>query len=100
MKERNPENTLRSYLDLLNQSVLKIKKPFSKMYEDFALLLSEWQSMYEESTIHLRRCTLKVFLGETFKCCHNHPLGDPTSFDDDINETKKALYSVIVISRL
>ena len=39
---RNPENTLRSYLDLLNQVILKVKKPFSEMgYEDFVPLLEE-----------------------------------------------------------
>lgn len=67
MKERyanykKPENTLRSYLDLLNQLVLKIKKPFSEMmYEDLVPLLEEWQRMYGESTLHGRKCKLKAF---------------------------------------
>jgi len=42
-----PENTLRSYLDLLNQIVLKVKKPFSDMtYEDLLSLLREWHKRY------------------------------------------------------
>ncbi|MBU7011777.1 MAG: hypothetical protein HXS46_13900, partial [Theionarchaea archaeon] len=41
---KNPENTLRSYLDLLNQVVFKIKKPFSEItYDDLVPLLAEWQ---------------------------------------------------------
>jgi hypothetical protein len=39
----NPKNTVCSYLDLLNQIVLKIKKPFSEItYDDLVLLLGEW----------------------------------------------------------
>jgi hypothetical protein len=46
---RNPENTLHTYLDLLNQVVLKLKNPFSEMtYDDLVPLLSEWQEMYGE----------------------------------------------------
>ena len=38
----NPKNTIRSYLDLLNQIVLKLKKPFSEItYEDLEPVLSE-----------------------------------------------------------
>jgi hypothetical protein len=60
---RNPENTLRSYLDLLNQVVLKLKKSFSEItYDDLVPLLKEWQEMYGESTLHGRRCKLKAFL--------------------------------------
>jgi integrase len=59
---RKPENTLRSYLDLLNQVVLTIKKPFSEMeYEDFVPLLREWTEKYGESTLHGRKCKLKAF---------------------------------------
>jgi site-specific recombinase XerD len=59
---KNPENTLRSYLDLLNQVVLKIKKPFSEItYDDLLPLLSEWQKKYVKSTLHGRKCKLKAF---------------------------------------
>jgi site-specific recombinase XerD len=59
---RKPENTLRSYLDLLNQIVLKVKKPFSEMeYEDLVPLLREWTEKYGESTLHGRKCKLKAF---------------------------------------
>ncbi len=59
----NPENTLRSYLDLLNQLVLKIKKPFSDItYEDLVPLLREWQEEYGNTTMHGRKCKLKAFL--------------------------------------
>ena len=59
---KKPENTLRSYLDLLNQIVLKVKKPFSDMtYEDLVPLLKEWTEKYGESTLHGRRCKLKAF---------------------------------------
>ncbi len=57
-----PENTLRSYLDLLNQIVLKVKKPFSEMtYEDLLPLLREWHERYGKATIHGRKCKLKAF---------------------------------------
>jgi integrase len=60
---RNPENTLRSYLDLLNQVVLKIKKPFSEItYDDLIPLLRDWQIRYGKSTIHGRKCKVKAFL--------------------------------------
>jgi site-specific recombinase XerD len=59
---KNPENTLRSYLDLLNQIVLKVKKPFSEItYDDLLPLLKEWTEEYRESTLHGRRCKLKAF---------------------------------------
>jgi integrase len=59
---RKPENTLRSYVDLLNQIVLKIKKPFSDItYEDLVPVLGEWTRTYGESTLHGRRCKLKAF---------------------------------------
>jgi site-specific recombinase XerD len=59
---KKPENTLRSYLDLLNQIVFKIKKPFSEIsYEDLIPLLREWTDNYGESTLHGRRCKLKAF---------------------------------------
>ena len=59
---KKPENTLRSYLDLLNQLVFKIKKPFSEIsYEDLVPLLREWTDNYGESTLHGRRCKLKAF---------------------------------------
>jgi len=59
---KRPENTLRSYLDLLNQIVLKIKKPFSDIaYDDLVPLLREWTGKYRESTLHGRRCKLKAF---------------------------------------
>ena len=59
---KKPENTLRSYLDLLNQVVKKVKKPFSEMvYEDLVPLLREWTEKYGESTLHGRRCKLKAF---------------------------------------
>jgi hypothetical protein len=48
---RKPENTLRSYLDLLNQVVLKIKKPFSEItYDDLIPLLRDWQNRYGKKT--------------------------------------------------
>ena len=57
-----PENTLRSYLDLLNQIVLEIKKPFSEItYEDLMPLLREWHEKYGKATIHGRKCKLKAF---------------------------------------
>jgi hypothetical protein len=50
---RNPENTLRCYLDLLNQIVLEIKKPFSEItYDDLIPLLKDWQKRYGKSTLH------------------------------------------------
>jgi hypothetical protein len=59
---KKQENTLRSYLDLLNQVVLKNKKPFSEMmYDDFISLLMEWQANYGEATMHGRKCKLKAF---------------------------------------
>jgi integrase len=59
---KNPENTLRSYLDLLNQLVLKIKKPFSEIiYDDLIPVLAEWQKSYSEATLHGRKCKLKAF---------------------------------------
>ena len=59
---KNPENTLRSYLDLLNQVVFKIKKPFSEItYDDLVPLLAEWQRAYAKSTLHGRKCKLKAF---------------------------------------
>jgi integrase len=59
---KKPENTLRSYVDLLNQIVLKIKKPFSEItYEDLVPVLGEWTRTYGESTLHGRRCKLKAF---------------------------------------
>ena len=59
---KNPENTLRSYLDLLNQLVLKIKKPFSEItYDDLIPVLAEWQKSYSKATIHGRKCKLKAF---------------------------------------
>ena len=60
---RNPENTLCSYLDLLNQLVLDIKKPFSDItYEDLIPLLIKWQNQYEMSTLHGKKNKLKAFL--------------------------------------
>ena len=60
---KNPENTLRSYLDLLNQVVLRIKKPFSEItYDDLVTLLMEWQQKYGKATMHGRKCKLKAFL--------------------------------------
>ncbi|MBU7037063.1 MAG: hypothetical protein HXS52_03965 [Theionarchaea archaeon] len=65
---RKPENTLRSYLDLLNQVVLKIKKPFSEItYDDLIPLLRDWQERYGKSTMHGRKCKLKAFLEDM---CH------------------------------
>ena len=59
---KKPENTLRSYLDLLNQIVLKIKKPFTDIeYDDLIPLLREWQIKYGKATIHGRKCKLKAF---------------------------------------
>ena len=41
------------YLDLLNQIVLKIKKPFTDIkYEDLIPFLREWQIKYGKSTMH------------------------------------------------
>lgn len=60
---KNPENTLYSYLDLLNQLVLKIRKPFSEItYDDLMPLLMEWQEKYGKATMHGRKCKLKAFL--------------------------------------
>jgi len=54
---------VRSYLDLLNSIVLKIKKPFSEItYDDLEPLLSEWQEKYGKTTLHGRRSKLKAFL--------------------------------------
>jgi integrase len=59
----NPRNTVRSYLDLLNQIVLKIKKPFSDItYDDLMPLLNEWQEKYGKATLHGKRAKLKAFL--------------------------------------
>ncbi|MBU7030793.1 MAG: tyrosine-type recombinase/integrase, partial [Theionarchaea archaeon] len=59
----NPKNTVRSYLDLLNLIVLKIKKSFSEItYDDLEPLLSEWQEEYGKATLHGRRSKLKAFL--------------------------------------
>ena len=58
-----PRNTVRSYLDVLNQIVLKIKKPFSEItYGDLESVLSEWQEKYGKATLHGKRCKLKAFL--------------------------------------
>ena len=62
-KYRNPENTLFSYLDLLNQLVSRIKKPFSEItYEDLVRLLMEWHEKYGKATMHGRISKLKAFL--------------------------------------
>ena len=59
---KNIKNTLRSYVDLLNQLVLKIKKPFSEItYDGLIPLLAEWQKSYSEATLHGRKCKLKAF---------------------------------------
>jgi len=58
-----PKNTVRSYLDVLNQIVLKIKKPFSEItYGDLESVLSEWQEKYGKATLHGKRSKLKAFL--------------------------------------
>jgi integrase len=50
-------------VDLLNQVVLQIKKPFSEVtYEDLEPLLGEWQEKYGEATLHGKRAKLKAFL--------------------------------------
>jgi len=59
----NPKNTVCSYLDVLNQIVSKIKKPFAEItYDDLVPLLGEWQEKYGKTTIHGKRCKLKAFL--------------------------------------
>ena len=57
-----PWNTIRSYLDMLNQVVKTIKKPFSDItYEDLIPILKEWQQKYASSTLHGRKSKLKAF---------------------------------------
>ena len=59
---KNPWNTLRSYLDVLNPLVQKVKKPFSEMgYDDLVCVLKDWQQNHSEATAHGRKCKLKAF---------------------------------------
>jgi hypothetical protein len=59
---KNPWNTLRSYLDVLNPLVQKVKKPFSEMgYDDLVCVLKDWQQNHLEATAHGRKCKLKAF---------------------------------------
>ena len=60
---KNPENTVRGYLDTLNSIVFHIKKPFSEMTaDDLFPLLEKWESEFSQATVHGRKCKLKAFL--------------------------------------
>jgi len=57
-----PENTLNSYLSLLNYVVDHIKKPFSNMtYSDIVPILINWQENHSEATVHGWKCKMKAF---------------------------------------
>jgi site-specific recombinase XerD len=60
----NPEETVKKYLYLLNSVVKLNKYPFAEMTRDDVLeVLRMWQqSGWSETTIHGRKCKLKVFL--------------------------------------
>jgi site-specific recombinase XerD len=59
---KNPWNTLKSYVNMLNHIVKNLKKPFSQMtYEDLIPVLKEWQENHSESSVHGRKCKLKAF---------------------------------------
>lgn len=56
------ENTLNSYLSLLNYVVDYIKKPFSNMtYSDNVPILKNWQENHSEATVHGWKCKMKAF---------------------------------------
>jgi site-specific recombinase XerD len=58
----SPENTLNSYLSLLNYVVDHIKKPFSNMtYSDIVPILINWQEKHSEATVHGWKCKMKAF---------------------------------------
>jgi integrase len=59
----NPKRTICTYLDMLNQVVLILKKPFSEMeYDDLEPLLIGWQKRYGKASLHGMKSKLKAFL--------------------------------------